>query len=142
MFIPAKNLLVIQKSIQIYYNEDLKKELQSAKELSKFIKSNSVLAYNLEASVYIETDLNPSCRFFAMQDWICGFNEKLENEFKDCISKQKAEYIFIGASSENKEEDLIYQNYNVVAKDENLILLEKDAAITGLSSSLNSSGGK
>lgn len=125
LFIPVKNLLVIHECVQIYNDDSFSKKVQNAEVLKKYIKSDSVLAYNLEASIYVETDLNPACRLFTMQDWICSFNEKLENEFEDCISQQKAEYILIGTSSENKENDLIYQYYNAVAQDEQLILLRK-----------------
>lgn len=92
--------------------------------VSEVDSDDKILAYNLPAYFYIETDTLPCYRNFIIQDKQIRYDDRLRDGFEEDLKSLEAEYIVVRAKNRDyyRYMEFIDKNYSVAKETENFRL--------------------
>ena len=94
--------------------------------LTKIIQSDkNVVGYNIHPSFYLQNQITPSCRFFALQNWYSFFSESIKPKIRESFNESKPPYIIIRGQN-TLIDDMLKLNYKAIDNSCNgLVLYQK-----------------
>lgn len=80
------------------------------------LEETSFVAYghNSLKDIYLRYNINPSSKFFAIQDWHASFSDELKNQIHDSYENSKIDWILAEDSSTDVISDVLSKKYFLV----------------------------